>query len=192
MSANLLNKIEQRLPPRRAQLLTICYVGFIYATLPVTRPALNFLKGTLGEAFSTTIYAFLFLIALGIIVLLLREGRGWKSLALLVAILGVTASILPSIKLPEERIHFLEYAVLGVLLYFALWKNIQGRRLFLFIPALVLLIGFGDELIQGIVPNRFYQFTDVLMNFSGGILGELILITFNPGLSKREKSVYET
>ena len=189
MSANLLNKIEQRLPPRRAQLLTICYVGFIYATLPVTRPALNFLKGTLGEAFSTTIYAFLFLIALGIIVLLLREGRGWKSLALLVAILGVTASILPSIKLPEERIHFLEYAVLGVLLYFALWKNIQGRRLFLFIPALVLLIGFGDELIQGIVPNRFYQFTDVLMNFSGGILGELILITFNLGLIRGEKSV---
>jgi glycopeptide antibiotics resistance protein len=143
----------------------------------------------LGEAFSPTVYAFLFLIVLGIIVLFLSEGFEWKSLALLVALLGVTASILPSIKYPEERVHFLEYAILGVILYFALRKNIQGRRILLLIPALVLLIGFGDELIQGILPNRYYQFTDVLLNFSGGILGELILIAFNPSLVKGENSV---
>ena len=50
-------------------------------------------------------------------------------------------------------------------------------------------IGLGDELIQGILPNRVYQTPDVVLNFCGGILGELILITFNPGLFKREKSV---
>jgi hypothetical protein len=50
-------------------------------------------------------------------------------------------------------------------------------------------VGLGDELIQGILPNRVYQFSDVLLNFSGGILGGLILITFNPVLMKAKKSV---
>jgi hypothetical protein len=189
MSADLVKKIDQWLPPRRARLLTICYVGVIYATLPIMRPILNFLKGTLGEAFSPAVYVFLFFVALGIIFLFLTHRRGWKSLVLLCGILGVTAYILPSIKYPEERVHFLEYAVLGVLLYFALRKNIQGRGVFLFIPAFVFLIGLGDEIIQGILPNRVYQFTDVLLNFFGGILGELILITFNPVLVKGKKSV---
>ncbi len=189
MSVDLFNKLDQWLPPRRAQFLAICYVGVIYATLPVMRPILNFLKGTLGGAFSPAVYVFLLFIALGTIYLFLKHGRGWKSLILLVGILGVTASILPSIKYPEERIHFLEYAILGVLLYFALRKNIQGRGVFLFIPAFVFLIGLGDEIIQGILPNRVYQFTDVLLNFFGGVLGELIFITFNPMLVKAKKSV---
>jgi glycopeptide antibiotics resistance protein len=50
-------------------------------------------------------------------------------------------------------------------------------------------IGLGDELIQGILPNRVYQTPDVVLNFCGGILGELILITFNPGLIRGKKSV---
>jgi VanZ family protein len=93
------------------------------------------------------------------------------------------------IKYPEERIHFVEYAVLGVLLYFALREGILGRRLILYIPALVFIIGLGDELIQGILPNRVYDFRDVLMNLAGGILGELILISFNLKLIKGKKSV---
>ena len=189
MNPDLFNKITQWLSPRRAQLLTICYVGVVYATLPIMRPILNFLKGALGEAFSPAVYVFLLFVALGIIVLFLREGRGWKSLLLLFGILGVTASILPSIKYPEERVHFLEYAVLGVLLYFALREKIRGRRVLLSIPLVIFFVGLGDELIQGILPNRVYQFTDVVLNFFGGILGELILITFNPMLIKREKSV---
>jgi hypothetical protein len=189
VSADLFSKIDQWLPPRRAQVLTICYVGFIYATLPVMRPILNFLKGTLGEAFSPAVYVLLLFVALGIFYLFITHGKGWMSLILLVVILGVTAVILPSIKYPEERVHFLEYAVLGVLLYFALHETIQGRRVLFCIPIVIFLIGLGDEIIQGILPNRVYQFTDVLLNFFGGVLGELILITFNPGLVKGRKSV---
>lgn len=189
MSADLFTTIEQWLPPSRARLLTICYVGIVYATLPVMRPFLNLLKSTLGEAFSPAVYVFLLFVAVGIIFLFLKQGSGWKSLVLLFCILGIIAYILPSIKYPEERIHFVEYAVLGVLLYFALRDKIQGRKVLLCIPVIIFFVGLGDELIQGILPNRVYQFTDVLLNFFGGILGELILITFNPVLVKGEKSV---
>ena len=70
------NKIDQWLSPRRALWLTIWYVGFIYATLPVMRPILNVLKGTLGEAFSSAVYVLLFFVALGIIVLFITQRRG--------------------------------------------------------------------------------------------------------------------
>jgi VanZ family protein len=189
VNADLFNKIDQWLSPSRAQLLTSLYVGVIYATLPVMRPILNFLKGTLGEAFSSAVYVFLFFVAVGIIVLFLRQRSGWKSFVLLFCIVGVTAAILPSIKHPEERVHFVEYAVLGIMLYFALRERIKGRKVLLGIPVVVFFIGFGDEIIQGILPNRAYQFTDVVLNFCGGILGELILITFNPVLIKKEKNV---
>lgn len=192
VSADPFGKIDQWLPPRRAQLLTICYVGVIYATLPVMRPLLNFLKGNLGEIFSPAVYVLLCLVALGIIVLFLMQGRGWKSLVLLVGILGITAYLLTSIKYPEERIHFVEYAVLGVLLYFALREKIQGRRVLFCIPVVIFFVGLGDELIQGILPNRVYDFRDVLMNLAGGILGELILITLNPELINGKKSVSST
>ena len=191
VGADLFKKMNQWLPPHRAQWLTICYVIAIYTTLPVMRPILNFLKGSLDEAFSPAVYILLFFIALGVIALFITQRKGWKSLVMLFGILGVTAFILPLIKYPEERIHFLEYAVLGIMLYLALRESIQGRKVFVYIPVIIFLVGLGDEIIQGMLPNRVYQFTDVLLNFLGGILGELILITFNPELVKR-KSVYET
>lgn len=86
--------------------MTICYVGFIYATLPVMRPILNFLKENLGEAFSPAVYVLLFFVGLGIIILFFKEGKGWEPLVVLLGILGITAVILPMIKYPEERVLF--------------------------------------------------------------------------------------
>jgi hypothetical protein len=192
VGADLFDKLDQWLPPYRAFWLTICYVGVIYAALPVMRPLLNFLKEKLGEAFSPVVYVFLVLVALGIIVLFITQRRGWKSCVLLFGILGIITLILSTIKLPEERVHFLEYAVLGIMLYFALHGRIQGRKVLICIPVIVFLVGFGDELIQGILPNRVYDFRDVLMNFCGGILGELILVAFSPDVIKENKSVANT
>ena len=192
VGTDLYNKINQWLPPRRAQLLTGLYIGFIYATLPVMRPILNFLKGSLDEAFSPAVYVFLFLVALGISALFITQRRGWKSLVMLFGILGVTAFILPLIKYPEERVHFLEYAILGIMLYFSLREKIRGRKVLVYIPVISFLVGFGDEIIQGMLPNRVYQFTDVVLNFFGGIVGELILVAFNPALMDGKKDVSQT
>ncbi|MBN1254721.1 MAG: VanZ family protein [Deltaproteobacteria bacterium] len=77
-------------------------------------------------------------------------------------------------------------------LYFALHEKILGRKVLLCIPVLVFLTGCGDELIQGVVPNKVYDFRDILMNFTGGILGELILVIFNPALIKVKERVSKT
>lgn len=184
MRSNFFYKLEQWLPPQRAQKVVILYVGFIYATLPIMRPILNFLKGHLGKSFSLSVYLLLLLVAIGLIFLFLKQKGGWKAFSCLIGILVTSAYLLTKIEYPEERVHFLEYAALGVLLYFAMREWIKGRRVLFYIPAFVFLIGLGDELIQGILPNRVYDPRDILMNFVGGILGELILIIFNPGVIK--------
>lgn len=110
--------------------MTICYVGFIYATLPVMRPILNFLKENLGEAFSPAVYVLLFFVGLGIIILFFKEG------------MGASRSALRHIR--DNRRHpthdqisgrtgtFLEYAVLGIMLYFALRGRIQGIKVLIY------------------------------------------------------------
>lgn len=42
------------------------------------------------------------------------------------------------------------------------------------------------------MPNKVYDFRDILMNFTGGILGELILVIFNPALIKVKERVSKT
>jgi hypothetical protein len=71
---------------------------------------------------------------------------------------------------PEEAIHFLEYGVLGFLLYRALQPRIQDASVF-FAAALVgVLAGTVDEIIQWIVPGRYWDFRDIGLNAGACIL----------------------
>ena len=60
--------------------------------------------------------------------------------------------------LPEERIHLAQYGPVGVLA----WRAIGGRLA----PALVLgaSLGLGDELVQGLLPSRTFDWWDVVAN----------------------------
>lgn len=66
------------------------------------------------------------------------------------------------IPLPIERIHFIEYGTLGWLSYWA-----GGKKAFPYVIA----IGIIDELIQGLLPNRFFDIRDIFMNVIGSFIG---------------------
>ena len=73
------------------------------------------------------------------------------------------------LEVPAERIHFLEYGLLGFLVTKAIrklnWKSISLALLF------VLGIGAIDEVIQWLLPNRVGDLRDVIMNSVGGGMG---------------------
>lgn len=93
-----------------------------------------------------------------------------------------------------EQIHFIEYIGLGMLvgLHFkstfqnhALpltlhplpWKGRgqgEGKRTFSPMIALTAILGFLDETVQALLPNRYFQWSDVLLNWAGSLLGWLI------------------
>ncbi|MEK7197011.1 MAG: VanZ family protein [Thermodesulfovibrionales bacterium] len=69
---------------------------------------------------------------------------------------------------PEERVHFLEYGILGFLVSTATGT---GSRHLIRALLLIVLIGSVDEFIQLLLPNRVGDLRDVLMNATGGVLG---------------------
>ena len=65
---------------------------------------------------------------------------------------------------PEEAIHFLEYGLLGFFLFRALKFNIRDKSMFLIAFLIGSLVGIFDEILQWIVPLRFWDIRDVGLN----------------------------
>jgi len=72
--------------------------------------------------------------------------------------------------------HFIEYMVLGVLVANGL-LNHNKHKLKLVIPAFLIcvLYAISDEVHQLFIPGRSGQFTDVLIDCFGGLVGVLLM-----------------
>jgi VanZ family protein len=94
------------------------------------------------------------------------------------------------IEFPEEKIHLVEYGFLAVLIYRAL--DIDFEDLFSYFMAFVLtaLLGWGDEGIQYILPNRYYQTQDVILNLISGGLGLFLMFVIRRDMSSKHKKSY--
>ena len=91
--------------------------------------------------------------------------------------------------LPEERLHFLEYGVVSILIYQALLerrtrltasRSAPPTGLAILPPVLVAavitgILGWIDEGIQAVLPNRYYDLRDVAFNAAAGVLSLISL-----------------
>jgi VanZ family protein len=90
---------------------------------------------------------------------------------LLLLVMSVYVFGMVSLSIPEERLHLLEYGFLGFLVHRALILDTGKRQAYLAAFIITSLIGWGDEGIQYILPNRYYQFKDVSLNSASAALG---------------------
>jgi len=65
---------------------------------------------------------------------------------------------------PEEAIHFLEYGLLGFLLYQALRYHIRDKGIYLIAVLIGALVGIFDEALQWMIPRRIWDFRDLGLN----------------------------
>jgi VanZ family protein len=86
---------------------------------------------------------------------------------------------------PAERLHLLEYGLVGVLLFRALALDLPCNRAYLASFCLTVVIGVGDETIQWVLPQRFFELKDIQLNAVSAALG-LLLIRF--GLGEKAES----
>jgi hypothetical protein len=161
---------------KKAWTFVIVYVLLIYSTLSVMRDILNFLKTTLGKGFDVLVYGIFGLFFFSGFGFLLRSSQGaaWvqiKSVACYIVLFGMIGIIAIHLKIPEERIHLVEYGLLSFLVYGALRFDFSGFTLFVLTCVIVSGFGFLDEVIQGILPNRYFGWRDVLLNAAGGLMG---------------------
>ena len=144
------------------------YVLATYLTLPVMRDVLNFLKSwvgrdTIGHGMSAVLF-------IGALILLVMAARlGWRVSLQLLLPLALLLTVAWQMNIPEERFHFFQYGLLGLLVVRSCkrehWSMLIKACLF------VTAVGIGDELIQAVLPNRVGDLRDVGMNTFAGVLG---------------------
>ena len=151
----------------KSRLFIAGYIIFIYSTLSLARGLTNSLQNLLGiEGYGLLVNVFMILC--GTATLMLTAQKGWKTLLAISFPVAIIASTCYFIPYPSEKIHFVEYGALGILVFRTIPSGLNYLILaFLFIA----LVGAGDELIQWYLPNRVGDMRDVYLNAMSGFLG---------------------
>jgi len=160
----------------------ILYTLFLFLSLDYMRRFLDWLesKNMQGILGISVLVAYVGVCAFGAHrIMTVRSGSILKRIVLLTGCaLLFLVCLVQLTQLTVERIHFFEYGLLGVLCYSALRKHCKGARCYGYAFIAVWAIGFADEVIQGLLPIRYYDNRDLMLNLVGGSLALLALVTF--------------
>lgn len=160
-------------PPTRfrAWLQVIILTILIFSTLSIVRPIVNFLKktGTLDIVVWGSLIVFCFFLVYFIKQAKLKSMPRYIVLGILLICYGLSLQYL--IVAPEERIHFIEYGMLSLFFFRAFSFDIRKKWLnYALTLSAVSLVGYLDEVVQYILPNRVYDIRDVGLNSLAGFL----------------------
>lgn len=162
-----------------------CYVGVVYASLPLgPRIGLKLIRTAPGAWLIGP--GLLLLVAGGAAILMAALWRrraplwAYAALAAAAAGYGLAFSWLRAQHL--ERTHLPEYGVAAWLAWRAVDPLLPGTLpAYAAAAALGAAIGYGDELLQGVLPGRVYDLRDVAMNAVGAVLGIVVLAAARAG-----------
>ncbi len=165
-------------PAGRAWIWTVLYTAVLLASAAYVRPITTAIRRGLGPAFGLITALGYVGLGLGLLGAIFGRPAGRPrlvagiTLGLVLAVLAGCLAVIPS---PEERIHFVEYGLLGGLALRAFEHHLPGAWAWAAAALYALGIGIMDELYQGILPDRFYDIRDIAMDGVGGILGWVTL-----------------
>lgn len=167
-----------REPPREREATSWLMVGawslLVFATIPVANAIQQRIDSEVGGGFFLAVV--LGSIALGTLTAfraIVRIGSPTRVVGSLWlgAIAGVFAAYTWSLREnPEEAVHFLEYGVLGLLLYRAWLHRVRDPTIYVAAALAAAIVGTIDEAIQWLTPGRTWALRDVWLNFAGATL----------------------
>ena len=150
--------------------LIIIYVLFIYVSLPFFPAFISILRGFISKELLNLLSLVLSLsFFLMLSVWIYKKKYKLNQFILIISPLLILIYLSLSLDVWVERIHFVEYAVLGLLISRVVNVRILSR--IIYTGCLVTLIGAVDEIIQWFLPNRVGDIRDVFMNSVGGLSG---------------------
>jgi VanZ family protein len=140
----------------------------IFLIVPIARTIQKFVSAHWGRALfgyavlAATGVAFLSLVYFLIVKLKIRAPSNYIWLTA-VAFLYIYYT-LKLWRAPEQAIHFLEYGFLGYFLFRALSFSIRDKSIYLTAFLCGSLVGIFDEILQWMVPDRYFDFRDIGLN----------------------------
>lgn len=140
---------------------------------PVARAAQAKGYGHLGIVFSRAITG---LVGIVVIAQAIRSiaRRRMVNLVIMVLIAAGFMTAFHSINQPIEQFHFLQYGLLGVLVFWALPRRTYTLQFYRAAFTVFLVIGYIDEILQGLVPHRIYDLQDTGIDVLSAGLGLLL------------------
>lgn len=142
----------------------------IYSTLWVIREITNAMRerGLLKPAVG---FAFAFA-AVTVITLLIRTPalRKPKTLLLVATAAIIYALVIWPMESPEEKLHFIEYGIVGVLWFLSLPEAWPTTKKYGVAALATVASGWLDEGIQALIPTRYYDLRDVGFNALAGLM----------------------
>jgi len=169
------------------------YTALLLLTLNQTRRFLDWLEERNLAGLQAV---FLLFAGIGGFILLLRHiyrTRGGFSLstaARLVGFLGLyLCCMVLTTDLTVDRIHFVEYGLLGLLCFHAANPGHGQVRRAAYAMVAVFTIGFLDETVQGLLASRYYALRDVVIDLMAGGLPVLGLLWWPPSPREPQERV---
>lgn len=153
---------------RRLWTALLIVLAAIYATLG-SAPAIAAMLRERVDLTATMVFVSLVaLVVISILFVRRRPGRAEIAVAVGILIVYMMAWLRIGVASPEERTHLFEYSLVAALVHEALLeRRANGRR----VPApailalvISVLLGWLDEGIQSLLPNRVYDLMDVAFN----------------------------
>ena len=166
---------------RRARLRcwsdVVAWTLIIYSTLYIVRPICEFLKANTPFELivNVVMYSILFSVAVFSFQKKIFKSSSWILIAFVFLAYVV---VFIWLKIPEEKIHLIEYGILAFLIFRAAVLDFGETRSYAISFVLASLIGWGDEGIQYLLPNRYYEWHDVFINCISVMLGLFLLFSF--------------
>ena len=154
----------------RLWVLNLVYVLFIYVSLPFFPSFITFMRNFISKEL-LNLLSLVVTISFFLLLTLWIYNKKYKAkqFILIISPLLLLTYLSISLDVWVERIHFVEYAVLGLLISRAV--NVKTLQGIIYTGCLVSLIGAVDEIIQWFLPNRVGDMRDVFMNSVGGLSG---------------------
>ena len=121
-----------------------------------------------------------FLLSIPIVVFVAVRAKTFYRVSFWITVLVLCLSYMlaaKSIVSPVEILHIALYGVLGILIYSVLKFKVKGFLLFVWTGILTATVGCVDEGIQYLLPNRHFDWNDILINSLGGLMA-LITIRY--------------
>jgi len=162
---------------------TIIFGLFIVISASFMKQVLDFFYASIGKQATVLALGVSFVVIFAVLfwrIMGLKTANYRKLLFLIVLALGLYFSW--SLKIVAERIHILEYGLLGYLASQDLFKNKFNFKSVLFIFITLAIFAFLDEGFQYFLPYRVYDLRDIVFNLAGGSWGIGLFLIKKQGL----------
>ncbi|MFH0909511.1 MAG: VanZ family protein [bacterium] len=170
-------------PPRESRvvswLLACAWAVVIYTAVPFARRIQLFVSDHWGrKTFIYIVLAVLVLAGIKACLILARrrfELRWWNAGCLLAVGLAYGVFAINLRDAPEEALHLVEYGGLSLLVFRALSHRVHDPSIYATAWVITVIFGIGDELLQFLVPARYWDFRDIAINASAAALMQVAL-----------------